>query len=235
MKIKSLLLTVSVLGLSLGIVLISAIRVSRSQVRAQTGLGVEMESTSGGEKVEVEKVEVIEEGGEVDYYLAYPGILPDHPLYWLKMIRDRVLLLLTRDPVARLDRLLLYADKRVGAAKALIEGGKAQLGVTTATKGEKYLEQTVAQFEKVKAVGKVTPELEDKLTKAILKHEEVLTQVLNKVPDQAKPAIVQAMEKSRHGYERVMEVMGRKKEEGIKKEESREKKVATPPGQMEER
>ena len=36
---------------------------------------------------------------EINYYLSYPGILPDHSLYLLKMVRDRLVLLSTTDPL----------------------------------------------------------------------------------------------------------------------------------------
>ena len=71
---------------------------------------------------------------KVEYYLPYPGILPDSPLYKIKAIRDRVQLVLTFDEVQKAERELLYADKRVGAAWALADGGKADLAVSTATK-----------------------------------------------------------------------------------------------------
>src|SRR3989344_3654978 len=102
----------------------------------------------------------------VDYYLPYPGILPDHPLYWLKMVRDRVGLVLTTAETAKAEKLLLYADKRLGAAWALIDGNKVPLGVSTLTKAEKYLEQA----------AQVRDSFTDKakLDKAIQKHLEVL-------------------------------------------------------------
>lgn len=103
----------------------------------------------------------------VDYYLPYPGILPDHPLYWLKMVRDRVGLVLTTAETAKAEKLLLYADKRLGAAWALIEGNKVPLGVSTLTKAEKYLEQAVRLRDSFTD--------KDKLDKAIKKHLEVLT------------------------------------------------------------
>src|SRR3989304_3402352 len=78
-----------------------------------------------------------------DYYLPYPGILPDHPLYWLKMVRDRVQLVVTTNNLGKAERLLQYADKRLGAAWALIDGNKKPLGMTTLTKAEKYLGQAV--------------------------------------------------------------------------------------------
>ena len=212
MKIKNLLIILAALVFGFSVVLVSARKVSQSQVLGES------------EVVEEESMAVAESEDEkgVDYYLPYPGILPDHPLYWLKMIRDRVILWLTHDPVAKFDRLLLYADKRLGAAEVLIKGGKKELGVTTATKGEKYLERAVTQFKQLKNQKKVTPELIDRLKRATLKHKEVLEGVLEKVPDQAKPVIQQAMEKSKHGYETLMQIMEKSKEG--KKEQMEEEK-----------
>ena len=141
---------------------------------------------------------------EADYYLPYPGILPDHPLYWLKMFRDKVLLFLTRKPVDRYERLLLYADKRVGAAEALIKGGKVELGVTTADKAEKYMEQAISELSVLAKEGKATPEMQDQVEKAAMKHLEVLEAVLDKVPDQSKPTLEQAIEKTKLNYEKVI-------------------------------
>lgn len=144
----------------------------------------------------------------VDYYLPYPGILPDNKLlYPIKMIRDRILLFLTFDPVQKTERLLLFADKRLNASKALIEGGKVDLGVSTLTKAEKYLERAIAQAEKAKTVGKETTALYEKLAKATLKHQEVLNELSVRLPDQAKPAIEDALRYSRQGFEAVTRVM----------------------------
>lgn len=146
----------------------------------------------------------------VDYYLPYPGILPDNILYPLKMVRDKILLFLTFDPVKKAERLLLFADKRVNAAKSLIEGGKVELGISTMTKGEKYLEQAIAQAEKAKQAGKDTTALYEKLAQATLKHQEVLTGVLVEVPDSAKGAIQDALRYSRQGYETVSRMIEEK-------------------------
>lgn len=110
----------------------------------------------------------------IDYTLPYPGILPDSPLYTLKMIRDRLILLLTIDPVKKTEKLLLYADKRLGAAQALFEGNKVDLGASTVTKAEKYLEQAVTEYQKAKKTNKDVSLLFQKLNLAVLKHEELL-------------------------------------------------------------
>jgi hypothetical protein len=141
---------------------------------------------------------------KVDYYLAYPGILPDHFLYSIKMVRDRVLLFFTNEPLKKAELLLLFADKRLGAGQALIEGGKAELGVSTLTKAEKYLERAIEQAKVAKNAGKDTTAFYEKLRGATLKHQEVLEGVEQKVPEQAKPVIEELKKYSRAGYESVV-------------------------------
>lgn len=117
----------------------------------------------------------------VDYYLPYPGILPDHPLYWLKMVRDRIGLIITTNPQVKAEKLLLYADKRLGAAWALIDGNKLNLGVSTLSKAEKYLEQAVAL-----TTGE---EAKNRLGKAVLKHEEVVRRLRSKTEPDYTPVL----------------------------------------------
>src|SRR3990172_12527926 len=86
---------------------------------------------------------------KVEYYLPYPGVLPDSPLYKVKALRDRMVLWVTRGEKAKAEKELLYADKRINAAMFLVEGGKEALGVTTATKAEKYLESATNRTVKL--------------------------------------------------------------------------------------
>lgn len=122
----------------------------------------------------------------VDYYLPYPGYLPDHPLYWVKMVRDRVDLWLTFKQETKLERLLSYADKRLAAGWALVEKGKIDLGVSTLTKGEKYLDQAMVLSTHIE---------ETKLNKAKLKHWEVLTLLKDKVGDKHQGVVTQMVER----------------------------------------
>jgi hypothetical protein len=145
---------------------------------------------------------------KVDYYLPYPGILPDSFLYPLKMVRDRILLILTFDPVQKAERLLLFADKRLKAGEALIEGGKEELGLETLSKGEKYLEQAIVQAERAKTAGKETTALYEKLAQASLKHQEVLGNLILKVPSETQTIFQELMKYPQQGYEKVMGVLG---------------------------
>lgn len=119
---------------------------------------------------------------KVDYYLPYPGILPDNPLYKVKALRDKVRWWLTFDEGRKVQRELLYADKRINAALALVEGGKTDLGVDTATKAEKYLEQAVTRTIKLQKLGQDVTSLLLTLEKATAKHAEIIQeQIVPKV------------------------------------------------------
>lgn len=113
---------------------------------------------------------------KVEYYLPYPGVLPDSPLYRLKALRDKLQLAVTFDEVRKAEKELLYADKRIGAALVLVEGGKISLGVSTATKAEKYLESAINRAIRLSSQRDVKSLLLT-LTKATTKHQEILEMI----------------------------------------------------------
>ena len=145
---------------------------------------------------------------EVDYYLPYPGMLPDNPFYWVKMMRDRMQLWLSPSPLKKAEKLLLYADKRLGAGYSLIDGGKESLGITTLTKGEKYLERAKSSTLKIEGEDG----FKEKLGKATRKHSEVLKMIKTKVGDEEKKIVdrmiemnSQKQEVTNQGYKLVID------------------------------
>lgn len=144
---------------------------------------------------------------KVEYFLPYPGILPDHILYPLKTLRDKIMDFMIKDPLKKAEFELLTADKRLGAGKVLMEGGKPELGETTLSKAEKYLEQAILKAEEAqKKDKKETVGLLERLTKATAKHIEVLQEVLFKAPEAAKPGLTNALENAQKGYQKVLEL-----------------------------
>lgn len=111
-----------------------------------------------------------------DYLLPYPGILPTHPLYPLKMIKDRIGLVLTTNPHRRALLLLHYADKRMAAANLLIQNGQSGKAISTAIKAEIYLGQAISNSQKIDQT--LAPAFFDQLKKAALKHEEVIEKLI---------------------------------------------------------
>lgn len=106
----------------------------------------------------------------VEYALPYPGMLPDNPWYFLKVVRDQIMTVVITDPVQKSFYLLLLSDKRTAAGEVLIKGGKVALGKTTLEKSEEYFSQAVALAAKTK-----DKDLVAKLVVAGAKHSEILT------------------------------------------------------------
>lgn len=132
---------------------------------------------------------------KIEYVLPYPGILPDHPLYFLKVLRDRILDLLINDPLKRIEFNLLMADKRLNMGVFLIEKGKSSLAESTVSKGEKYFLKAIEEKNKAEDQSReVNQDLPNKIKEAALKHEEIILELLEKVPDEQKVGFNSSLE-----------------------------------------
>jgi len=123
------------------------------------------------------------------YELSYPGILPDHPLYFLKMIRDRVVEILISDPTKKFSFHVLQGDKRLLGGVYLYQkdSSKHELSFATISKGQNYMEQAVFDLKRAKDQGQNTFESYTKLGDSLRKHHEVLEEFSEMVkPDQKK-------------------------------------------------
>ena len=113
-------------------------------------------------------------GEEVDYQLTWPGILPGHILYPVKMLRDKVWLFLAYNPLKKAELYLKLADKRLWSADLLYDKGKSELAIETATKAEKYLERAIDQERVAREAGEDTGSFLERIELASQKHEQVL-------------------------------------------------------------
>lgn len=95
----------------------------------------------------------------INYELPYPGILPDNPFYFLKMIRDNMVKMLINDHLTRAKFSLENAEKRVFAGKLLIDKGKDELALETISKGVNYLNDTLKAVEKVRRENPKDPHI----------------------------------------------------------------------------
>jgi hypothetical protein len=154
----------------------------------------------------------------INYSLPFPGkVLPDSPLWPVKALRDRVWLFLTTNDSRRAELKLLFADKRLGSAQLLFEKDKPEIGFTTLTKAEKYLEEAVTQ-EKLNREQKLdTTDFLLRLANASLKHYEVMEEILKSAPDDAKPQVINVQNYSKRAYETVRDALF---EKGVQPPES---------------
>lgn len=146
----------------------------------------------------------------IEYYLPYHGILPNHPLWSLKALRDKVWFSLTRDPIKKAQLLLLFSDKRLGMAGQLIKDGEGNLGVATAIKAEHYLKDAFDEYKKADKMGMDTADFLQRITRASLKHREALEQFLETGPADAGPVVAETLNIPKWVYERSVQELNRK-------------------------
>ena len=134
----------------------------------------------------------------IDYHLPYPGkVMPDHPLWYAKALRDKLQLLLAFSSAKKAELNLLFADKRIGMAVSLSEKGKFDLAYTTLTKSEKYLENVLSYDPD-------NTEFLKKLAGASLKHREIIEEmILPTAPEDLKPKINLSLNLSKNSYNKV--------------------------------
>lgn len=186
---KKFLIIVSALALAFGILFTSVFRT------AAVKYDFEKDFDSGPSVLGEETV-------NIDYVLPYPGrIHPDHFLWPVKAARDRIWLWITTNPTRRAELRLLFADKRLGSAKLLFEKGNPEIGLSTLTKAEKYLEEAGRDEQQNREMGIETAEFLKRLANASLKHYSVMQEIYGMAPDEAKPIIVQSEDYPKRVFE----------------------------------
>lgn len=109
------------------------------------------------------------------YVLPYPGILPTHPLYILKSLRDKIIEFLITDPLNKAEFHILQADKKLNMGITLKESKKDQEAARAFADSLALRLQVVTLLENYGKNGKVVPgHVGEKLALSLFKHEEVL-------------------------------------------------------------
>lgn len=138
----------------------------------------------------------------IKYDLAYPGILPDHPLYKLKVLRDKITAVAISDPRKKIDFYLLSTDKGILASAILVDKGKIDLAIQTALKAEHNY--TLLTYELYNLPRKKpNAEFFIKLKTASLKHQEVLISLIKRVSKEDQKVFQQVVDFSKRNWESV--------------------------------
>lgn len=132
---------------------------------------------------------------KVIYNLPYPGILPDHPLYPIKALRDKMRDFLTRDNLKKAELYLLYSDKRAAMSLALAKKGKSQKAIDTFSKGEKYFLKIPALLKAAKQQGGQAPSsFVETLNLSNAKHKEMIAELIKILPQGLNESLSQLSE-----------------------------------------
>ena len=151
--------------------------------------------------------------------LYAPKLLPDHPLYFVKTVWEKVRLGFTFDSMAKAKYQINLIEKRIAEASALIKKGKNELAEKNIQRYKTQVDKIMVHIQKAREKGKDIEDLVVQLSKNTLRHQEVMAKVYEKVPEPAKKAIEKAIEVSKRGYEQAVQAI----KSPVKREELIEK------------
>lgn len=139
----------------------------------------------------------------IKYNLAYPGMLPDNPLYKLKVLRDKISVGLISDPQKKIDFYLLQTNKGILAAAMLIDKKKIALAKETALKAEHNF--TLITYQLWTLDEKPNDAFFDKLKTASFKHQEVLNSLIKRVSSSEAKTFQTVIDFSKRNWQTIEE------------------------------
>ncbi|MFW6143605.1 MAG: DUF5667 domain-containing protein [Patescibacteria group bacterium] len=169
-------------------------------------------------KANAQETTTTQESEEI-YQLLQPGVEPDSPFYFLKRLGEKINMAFTFNAEAKARKSVKYAEKRLAEAKAMADKGKPALAEKVMNDYGEMMSYAANNLAQAAQEGK---DIEDSLTNLVEKstgiHQQVLTDVYEKVPEEAKEGIEKAMEKSSQGQTEAFEALtGEKQEEILEK------------------
>lgn len=120
----------------------------------------------------------------IHYDLAFPGILPDHPLYKFKVLRDKIILYFKGSGQDKVPFLLLQADKGISATAILVDKGNFPLAANTLLKAEHNMTKLVGELQHFPTPP--STQLLDTLKTASKKHLEIINVLALRVPEEER-------------------------------------------------
>jgi len=148
--------------------------------------------------------EVASESAKNNYQLPYPGLLPDNPLYSIKVFRDRIIEFLIADPIKKSEFDLLSADKRLSIGVVLFEKKKFKLAEETISKGENYFEDGIKNLDESRKEGRqIDPSLLVSYDSSSRKHREILEGLVERASGDPKKKLIKSLERVRKFVEMV--------------------------------
>ncbi len=150
--------------------------------------------------------------------LPEPGMLPGHALYFLKSWTENIGTAFTFGEANKAERFFNLAEKRLAEVKALTEQERTELAERGMERYEEQMQLALQRAEQAKEKGISVDKVLSRVSEATLRHQGVLADVYEKVPEQAKEAIERAIQASRQGHEQALQAISEENIERVKQE-----------------
>ncbi|MFH1186604.1 MAG: hypothetical protein V1697_00330 [Candidatus Levyibacteriota bacterium] len=144
-----------------------------------------------------------------NYELPYPGLLPDHPFYFLKMFRDRIIGFFISDPVKKAEFDILQADKRLNAGIYLLykKSPKTdELAISTISKGQNYFDDALGKISLAKKQGVNIADINTKLKSSLKGHRLNLKKMESSVSKKTREQLIASQKRISEFEKKAMQI-----------------------------
>ncbi len=146
--------------------------------------------------------EITEEEEAIEQNIS--GLLPGNFFYFLDIFSEGVGTLFTFGDTAKAERFIFLADERLAEVHELARIGESKEAEKATKKYQKRLNKALKKAKEAKDEGKDVDEVLSIIAQASIKHQTVLADVYDKVPEETKDSIEEAMGDSLKGYEAAL-------------------------------
>ena len=140
---------------------------------------------------------------------------PDDPIYLAKRHIETAKLNAKVDPLEKAALHTEFANERLAEAKAMIAKGKPEFVGDLTEDYEEALAGATNEINRAQSQGRNVSEALEAVERSTKKHTEVLTDLLDKVPEDAKPAIRRSIAVSKRGRNTAMDKLSKIQGGGI--------------------
>lgn len=147
--------------------------------------------------------------------LPKAGLTPESPFYFLDSWGEELNLAFAFKAEKKAEKMQKFAEEKLAEVRVMVEAKKIEKLEKSLQKYQDYLEKAVAKANEAKEQGKDVDEILANVAQATQKHLTVLAEVYAKVPEQAKNAIANAMEKSSQGQENALKAISSEKKKEV--------------------
>jgi hypothetical protein len=139
-----------------------------------------------------------------------PGMTPDSPLYFLDSFGESISMFFAFGAEKKAQRAMQIAEEKLAEAKVMAEKQKEKALEKANRKYEQFLDIAA---QKAQQVSEETKEkVLNMITEKISNHQIILTNLLDKVPEEAQSGIQNAIESSIRGLEEALRAVSGEKQ-----------------------
>lgn len=130
------------------------------------------------------------------YQLPYPGILPGHPFYFFKSLRDKIWGVMISNPLKKAEFDLLQADKSIASAELLFkQKAEKSLIFSQLADAGTYFSEALDKSVAAKKQGMDHNDLTKRMAVANQRHQEVVLEMTKTGSKEDKEKYLSELEK----------------------------------------